>query len=499
MALTSVSYNYNVAKVIDTPWNTIINGLNYTKTNLAPLGLKYTLANNVDNGMLLKEIAGNSIQTSVPIEDFSWSNAVVDYTDTNKYWICNTAHKTREETGPFIYCAEKFTDENGFDYSYLSDCIASSKTKNCSQIFYQDANYIYVYVSSCYTSSGGYAYIYRFEKNNNQLVLNKTYSHSNGIISLLDIKDGYIYYLVQYGSSSITKNIRAIEISTGIERSVGSQVISKFGILTSYPSNIVDEEFYIMDMATTSWYKVSFENERTVLNFVPMICTDDISTYSESTSFSYIGHLKRFNRIYTVENKKYLACITLNSYSYSTTSTKIKSTLQLYEITEDELCKKQEIILSGFSLIPKNDWNTLFIGTVAGLRVFDWNPLNANFIEKPQIPGTIQEFGFDLDERLWIMDEIGNIYRYTYNQPLTIDYKFEKERYTLGTETIKTYVDVRIFNYMGELLTSSILLKANGNFVFENQTKTLQIQLSSEDYVRIPVYITGAGKYEIRI
>ena len=47
MALTNVTFNYNVAKIIDTPWNTIINGLNYTKTNLAPLALKYTLCNNI--------------------------------------------------------------------------------------------------------------------------------------------------------------------------------------------------------------------------------------------------------------------------------------------------------------------------------------------------------------------------------------------------------------------------------------------------------------------
>lgn len=37
MAITSVTFQYPVAKVADSPWNTIINGMNYTKTNLAPV------------------------------------------------------------------------------------------------------------------------------------------------------------------------------------------------------------------------------------------------------------------------------------------------------------------------------------------------------------------------------------------------------------------------------------------------------------------------------
>lgn len=52
---------------------------------------------------------------------------------------------------------------------------------------------------------------------------------------------------------------------------------------------------------------------------------------------------------------------------------------------------------------------------------------------------------------------------------------------------------------MGESLTTKVILKCVGNFTFENDNKELQVNLSSDNYTRIPIYITGSGKYEIRI
>lgn len=496
MSLTSVSFDYNVAKVIDTPWNTIINGLNYTKTNLSPLGLKYTLSNNYDTGMLLKEVAGNSIKSGVPIEDFSWSNAAIDSVNPNKYWILNTSHKNRTEDTPAIYYAEKLIDENGFEYSNIVNASDTNKFRNCGQIFYQDSSYMYIYLGSVYPSSGGIAYIHRYEKSDNRLKLNKTYSYTDGICTLLEVSGGCIYYLAQYGSSSINRYVKKIEISSGTESTVGYLTTSSAGVLTSYPSNIVDNEFYVKDMPTNVWYKFTFSDGKTAVSAQEVFCNDDVSVLS-STGISYCGQVKRFNHIYVVNNEKYLASITLNSYSYSTN--KILSTIQLYKITELGLEKVQNLEIDGLSLIAKNDWNALFIGTSAGLKVFTWDKTTKNFIERPSIYTTIQQFGFDLDERLWIMDGTGGVYRYTYNQPSTVDYKFEYERYKVGTEPIKSYIDVKSCNYMGESLTTKVILKCVGNFTFENDNKELQVNLSSDNYTRIPIYITGSGKYEIRI
>ena len=57
MAITSVTFQYPVAKVADSPWNTIINGLNYTKTNLAPVPLKNAESYHSTNGMSLPQSA----------------------------------------------------------------------------------------------------------------------------------------------------------------------------------------------------------------------------------------------------------------------------------------------------------------------------------------------------------------------------------------------------------------------------------------------------------
>lgn len=499
MALTSVTFNYNVAKIIDTPWNTIINGLNYTKTNLTPLALKYTLCDNYDTGMLLKEVTGNSIKQYCPIEDFSWNNAVIDYDDINKYWILNTNHKSNNTSGPMVYSVQKQTDENGFDYSIVTNAnTTQTKRKNCGQIWYQDNTYLFIYVNDTYYSSGGTAYLYRCYKNKDTGVLEikNSYTASNGIISLLDVQNGYIYYLKQFGTSSTSHYICSVEISTGIEKNIYTNSVSGLGVLTSYPTNIINNSFYLKDCPNNLWYKFEFDEARKSATRTTITCDVDDANFS-SSSTSYVGNIKRFTHVYTENNENFLMILTLNSYSYNTDL--YTSTLQLYNITEEGLKRKQSIVIDGFSLIPKNNWNTLFIGTFTGIKVFNWDPLEKQFVEKPTIFTTVQQFGFDTDERLWIMDSEDNIYRYTYNQPLTVDYEFEKERYEIGTEVINSYVKIRILNYMGEYITSKITVKAVGNFTFENNKKEIQIQLTSSEYLELPLYITGTGKYEIKI
>ena len=231
---------------------------------------------------------------------------------------------------------------------------------------------------------------------------------------------------------------------------------------------------------------------RTVLN-----CPEDNSVFT-SSSYSYCGHIKRFNHIFNYDGNEFLAAVTLNSYSYETNSN-VKSTIQVYAVEGDSLTLKQCLIVDGLSLIPKNDWKTLFIGTSSGIKVFQWDEVDLEYEEQPTIFTTCQQFGFDIDERLWIMDGNGGIYRYTYNQPITVDYKFEDDVYEIGTEVVETFVDVKVLNYMGENLTTKIKLKAIGNFTFINNSKEIEVTLTSNDYIRLPVYLTGSGKYEIRI
>ena len=497
MALTSTIFNYNVAKIIDTPWNTIINGLNYTKTALAPLGLRYTLANNKDSGMLLKEVAGNSLVVGVPVEDFSWQNAARDYEDPNKYWILNTSHRTDLAEGPAIYLARRCIDVNGFEYSELTQPYAMTKARGCGQILYQDASSIFVYYSNIDTASGTASYIYKYIKDGDMLKATNSYSCSNGIITVLDIKDGFIYCLHTYGDSTTSRYIKKIEISSGIETTIASTSDSGSGIMTSYPSNIVNEHFYVKNMNNNTWYRYTFNDRRKTANRTALSCTEDNSVYT-TTSYSYCGHLKRFTHVFDYDGNEFLVAVTLNSYSYETTSN-IKSTIQVYAVEGDGLTLKQCLVVDGLSMIPKNDWKTLFIGTTTGIKVFQWDEVDSEYKEQPTIFTTCQQFGFDIDERLWIMDGNGGIYRYTYNQPVTVDYKFEDNVYEIGTETIESYVDVKVLNYMGENLTTKIKLKAVGNFTFMNNSKELEVTLNSYEYLRLPIYIHGSGKYEIRL
>ena len=499
MPITTELFNYNVAKVIDTPWNTIINGMNYTKTNLAPLGLKYTFSSNYDCGMMLKEFAGNSRWTGNPIEDFCWNCGEYDNNDSNKYWLLNLNHKSQNYAAPYYMLrkAQRMVDENGFEYSEITNHTTIYTGQAGGKIIYQTDNLIYLYYNESTNGGSNNCYLYKVEKKDITPNVSSLVAFRNGIIHILDISKGYIWYYAQYGDSSMTAAIGKIDIATGTNISLGSWSIGTTGAIASYPTNIVDESFYVYYFTTNNMYKFTFNNDRASVTS-KVVSFDENETVFTSGGNSYVGDMKRFQHLYKVGDEKYLVALTLNSY-HRAIMTKT-SAFQVYKIEDDDtLTRTQCIIIDGLSLIPKNDWNTWFVGQISCIRVFNWDMLDKKMVEKPSIPTTCQQFGFDLDGRLWIMDVDYNISRYTYNQPTTIDYKFEYEKYHIGTEIVETYVDVRVMNYMGDNLNVNVKLKAIGNFTFINNQKELAISLSSNGYVRVPVYLNGSGKYEIRL
>ena len=498
MPITTERLNYNVAKIIDTPWNTIINGLNYTKTNLAPLGLKYTYSANGNNGMLLKEFTGNSRSVgSAPLEDFSWNCAEYDSDNSNLYWILNNQHLSRSSGYYHIRKAQRMVDDNGFEYSEIINHTTLATPYSSGKIIYQTNDSLYIYYNDSYYNDASYkAQIYKITKTDINPTTTSVLSFKNGIIHILDVSNGYIWYYAQYGDASLTAVVGKIDVGTGTNIQLNSWSLGTNGVIASYPTNIVDESFYVYYFATNNMYKFTFNNDRASISMTNVTCENNETVYTSSGN-KYIGDMKRFQHIYKEESEQYMVALTLNSHHRDVMTQ--TSSIQVYKIEGNTFVRTQCIIINGLSLIPKNNWNTYFIGENSAIRVFNWDKLEKKMVEKPKIYTTCQQFGFDSDERLWIMDVDYNIYRYTYNQPTTIDYKFEHEKYHIGTEIVETYVDVRVMNYMGDNLTSNVKLKAIGNFTFINNQKELAISLSSNGYVRVPVYLNGSGKYEIRL
>lgn len=496
MPITTERLNYNVAKIIDTPWNTIINGLNYTKTNLAPLGLKYTYSASVDCGMLLKEYAGNSCVIGGPLEDFSWNCAEYDYDSPDIYWILNNNHRSRNTSYYFIRKAQRMIDENGFEYSEITNHTTRNTPNSSGKIICQTKDSLYLYINDTYYGATGNATgIYKVTKNALNPSISTLVSFNFGIIHILDVSDGYIWYYAHYGES-LKATIGKIEISSGLNTEIKTISIGVCGSMTSYPTNIVDNSFYVFYYGTNNAYKYTFDNLRKNVTETIVSYDENESVYTTSST-STIGDMKRFCHVYSEGNERYLVMVSLNSYHNQLMDN--YSTIQTYKIDGNTLTRTQLIYIHGLSFIPKNNWNTWFIGESSGIRVFNWDSIEKKMYEKPTIYTTCQQFGFDIDERLWIMDVDYNITRYTFNQPMTIDYKFELEKYNIGTEIIETYVDVRVMNYMGDNLNANVKLKAIGNFTFINNQKELTISLSSDKYVRVPVYLNGSGKYEIRL
>lgn len=524
MSITTITFKDPVAKVVDTPWNTIINGLNYTKTNLAPIPLKYAEGYHSTGAMVLPQAAFNAIETyaSYPtIRSYVWNGGMRDAANPNNYFLqnslCEKYNNSFTEGSRTSYFISKRADDSGRTYSEMNSMTVGN-TSNAMEFIHQDEKNVHMLSFSRTGTSAGSATIYKAAKKDGYLQLVKqitiTNYASDGLF--LGENNGKLFFAITsatdatYGTSNFC--IFTYNLSSEVVKTEYQKQLNPAALCNIASSTIEDGELFFVDVNALSknslrypeFYKLTFNQDYSSITETKLTLTDDSNENSYSSSLDNLSNsswLRVFLHSYTIDNEKYLVKVNVNCNTVSdSTSAYAGDSIKFYRVQQDQLTEVNSLGVPIYNIIPKNNWNSIFAACNDGVRVFALDKINKQIIQQPSIQTNLYQFGFDLDERLWVLSRDGAVDRYNYNQPATIRYEFEKQKYPLvDSSPISSYVGVSVMNYFGEQLNMTVTLQAIGNFTFQGGQKEIEIALNSQTKTQIPIIITGAGIYQVNL
>lgn len=525
MSITSITFKEPVAKVADSPWNTIINGLNYTKTNLSPVPLKSAEAYHATNGMILAQSAYQAlpvVTTNPSGRSYTWNGGVRDSKDPNKFWInvpvCSNSWNYSTNSSAILM--KKRMDDSGRTYT---ECIPITLTYSgygCYEVIYQNDDFLYVLYNSFVGTGSNFTVLIKYRKRDGGLAIEKTSSIESGNYSadfyFLGEKNGKLYVAIGTTTSSSYSEgdfrIYSYNLSSDTYKREYTKTLNVNSMINIMCSDVQNNELYFADLCAgptgangypiPKIYKLTFSNDWSTITETEMEFSDILKENGYYTGLdNLLGNtqLKVFMHSYTIGDEKYLVKINVrNNTVQDSLQTYYGDPIKFYKIEGNVLTEVNSLGDTIYNIIPKNNWNTIFAACNSGVRVYSLDRNTKKIIEQPSIDVNLYQFGFDLDERLWVLSRDGSVYRYNYNQPATISYAFEKERYALqDSSPVNSYVNVSVMNYMGEPLNMTVTLQAIGNFSFQGDQKEIQVALNSETATQIPVVITGAGTYQL--
>lgn len=526
MSITSITFKEPVAKVADSPWNTIVNGLNYTKTNLSPVPLKSAEAYHCTNGMILAQSAYQALPvvTENPTtRSYTWMGGARDSRNPDKYWISIPICDKSWSRPEYSYNAlmQKKIDDSGRTYTKIipSNTYWGHKY-NCTDYIYQNADFLYTVDTLFDGSSTAPIYLIKWKKTDGELIAasytifeSSTYGTD---FYFLGEKNGKLYIAMGMTTSSSYSEgdfrIYSYNLSSDTYKREYTKTLNANSMINIMCSDVQNNELYFADLCAgptgangypiPKIYRLTFSNDWSTITETEMEFSDILKENGYYTGLdNLLGNtqLKVFMHSYTIGDEKYLVKINVRNNTVQDSSpTYYGDPIKFYKIEGNVLTEVNSLGDTIYNIIPKNNWNTIFAACNSGVRVYSLDRNTKKIIEQPSIDVNLYQFGFDLDERLWVLSRDGSVYRYNYNQPATISYAFEKERYALqDSSPVNSYVNVSVMNYMGEPLNMTVTLQAIGNFSFQGNQKEIQIALNSETATQIPVVITGAGTYQL--
>lgn len=449
-----------------------------------------------------------------------------DSKNPDKYWlsipVCDKGWGYGDVTNsPYFNLMTKKLDDSGRVYTEITT-FSTGYQYNCRDLIYQNEDFIYVLSNNFNGSSTSYLMLIKLKKMDGYLSQSKiTYIPSTSIYCsdfyFLGEKNGKLYIALGTTTSSSYSSggsfgIYAYNLASDTFSQVYSKTLNANSSINIMCSDIQNNELYFADLCGGASahggtypkiYKLSFNSDWSTVTEKGMSFADTSKENIYSTILdNLLGNtqLKVFMHSYSIGSEKYLVKVNVrnNTCSNNVATPYTGDSIKFYKVEENTLTEVNSLGVEIYNIIPKNNWNSIFAACNNGIRVYALDKNQKKFIEQPSIDLNLYQFGFDLDERLWVLSRDGSVSRYNYNQPATISYSFEKDRYALqGSSPVSSYVNVSVMNYMGEPLNMTVTLQAIGNFTFQGGQKEIQIALNNSTATQIPVIITGAGTYQL--
>lgn len=338
------------------------------------------------------------------------------------------------------------------------------------------------------------------------------YGNTNSYFYTATKIDENLYFIAGYSHFCAA---RVKEDFTSEVKSISSECGSSNSYLDICPLNTMksetDEEFiyklyyYVYSSSITTF------NKNVLVTITVNKQTNEMSISSKTvvTDTEAATPLVRqgaFNYMYTIEGstKKYLA----HFISYTSITS---CYFTLYEIQEDEnlkVLKSYQIAQNvALNLLFKNNGKRVLIPSMTGtgvsqtitrVAILDWNEAKEDFVVTKSIEDSIQTFGYNKNDELFVLKKDMSIDKYNDTSVAAFNATFAESYYRYQGENILTHITCSITNLEDEKLAKKVFLELEGAAYFtDNNKKEIEFTTSATEVTTVNVTISGPGAINI--
>ena len=501
--LNNSCINGNISKLVELPDNYIINGQIYDKNTMYPitrqtLPIKSTDLNELN---LLTTIFTNSITGPSRIDN----STIMDSENYNVYYKITQNVNNSSEAG--IYRITN--NNNNFDYTYSALC---SGYGDHLDIISQDTDNIYLLVYKSNNKS------YILVVNKNKLIkTNEIALSDNYIMNILKDTANYIYlYSVNLvlTETIMRFNKNTKEITTIYNSPLTGNVTTQIRIPILDNSN--DEiKFYSLQDAiykkisknhsfiyTKNAFNISTSAfNQSVVNIELNGFDNEILNISTSISTSpMFSELLLYEN--TENNKKYITHFIYCNIAGSTIDDK-NNKMITYEIIDEDNWKVVDYVnFAPFihrAILPINDNNTLLALRNEGCDIYSWSFVNNKYEVINSIESAMISAGLDSNNNIFIEKGDTSVELINKAVPIYLFADFEKDVYDFNYDDIETNIIVYAKNFENKYISTPVQLQLLGNVKFKDDGLKIKTTSTTNSEMKIPVVITGAGRFQVLI
>lgn len=183
----------------------------------------------------------------------------------------------------------------------------------------------------------------------------------------------------------------------------------------------------------------------------------------------------------------------------------------LYEVLEDDnlkVLKSYQIAQNvALNLLFKNNGKRVLIPSMTGvgaaqtitrLAILDWNEAKEDFVVTKTIEDSIQTFGYNKNDELFVMKKDTSIDKYNDTSVAAFNAVFAESYYRYQGENILTHITCSVTNLEDEKLAKKVFLELEGAAYFtDNNKKEIEFMTSTTEVTTINVTISGPGAINI--
>lgn len=501
----SESINGAIPKIIELPYDLILNGHVYDKKNLFAKTFNFLPFNDVVTSYLdpiMNEVCFT--KPGIYSANSKSSNCiVVDNSNPDICYVINSFNSINNYLFKIDMSDEKYQLQN-------TKLVTNSYYANLStgaSIIDQDNKNIYVLcnLSSYNHSSYLINTIFTIDKNN--LSVTTTNLSSRGRLKILKCTDLFIYYfsiLDQVYISRFNKQSKTNELIKTFPLNVGAAEIK-------IPLSFVKEEndeiiFYqIVDKLENGnhipkiWkYNLNLYNNHIYKEEMNLNC-------SQNDKFTFDNILSKplcFNMecIYkTINEEEYISLIPF-AFEKLDVPDELNYIFTFKKVDQNNfnLFKKQKLNASYKTLLFLNS-NMFILGNSNLLTAYKFDVTNFDFNITSKYQNNIDFICKDLNNNIWIQNSDFSIESFSLTLPNEIYCEFEQDEYYYEGSDINTNIVLYAKSFTGEYIQSNLKLKLLGDCKFAiNNTKEINISTSKDSKVYVPVIINGPSLLEIQ-